>query len=171
MGNSRRGEAVLKFKNSNQVLFQRMLTLFHLHLFQDNLFARKVNFLTLFKGVEGDALEFLIICSTLPSHSTQGEAKQGEVGGALNSCDGEQDLLAHCEQIELDIAPYPFVKYNFSDRCHYPNTRISTFEDIYFLKEYIKCITNFQKNAEQARIKAWIRHHILCFLISVQGCF
>ena len=37
---------------------------------QDNLFARKVNFLTLFKGVEGDALEFLIICSTLPSHST-----------------------------------------------------------------------------------------------------
>ena len=131
MGNSRRGEAVLKFKNSNQVLFQRMLTLFHLHLFQDNLFARKVNFLTLFKGVEGDALEFLIICSTLPSHSTQGEAKQGEVGGALNSCDGEQDLLAHCEQIELDIAPYPFVKYNFSDRCHYPNTRISTFEDIF----------------------------------------
>ena len=141
MGNSRRGEAVLKFQNSNQVLFQRMLTLFHLHLFQDNLFARKVNFLTLFKGVEGDALEFLIICSTLPSHSTcthlflskKRPSREKAVCGALNSCDGEQDLLAHCEQIELDIAPYPFVKYNFSDRCHYPNTRISNFEDIYFL--------------------------------------
>lgn len=77
--------------------------------------------------------------------------------------------MAHCEQIELDIAPYPFVKYNFSDRCHYPNTRISTFEDIYFLKEYIKCITNFQKNAEKARIEAWIKHLKYVFLDLCSG--
>lgn len=70
---------------------------------------------------------------TLRVHTclVQSKAKQGEGCGALNSCDGEQDLLAHCEQIELDIAPYPFVKYNFSDRCHYPNTRISNFEVTY----------------------------------------
>ena len=29
------------------------------------------------------------------------------------------------------------------------------------MKEYIKCITHFQKNAEKARIKAWIKHLVL----------
>ena len=79
MGNSRRGEAVLKFQKQPSAIIKNADLVSSAPFSRDNLFARKVNFLTLFKGVEGDALEFLIICSTLPSHYT----RRGQAGRRL----------------------------------------------------------------------------------------